>query len=81
VRLRVAGEEKYRLDYRARRNGEESGNDTEVNGQLSTQQWQHDQKTDQDYQAVRLEPGKGRRESIRQNRDQDAPAIKRWQRK
>jgi hypothetical protein len=53
--LSIAGEMKYGLDNGACRNGEGTGDHIEVDTQLSAQQREHDEETDQDYQPVWLQ--------------------------
>jgi len=60
---------KYRVDDDAGRNGEHSRYDAEVHSQLRTEQRQHDQKTNQDYQPIWLQPSNRPGESFRKNAD------------
>src|SRR6516162_1368905 len=79
--LNIAGDMKYDLDNGGRRNRERARDHVQVNTQLSTHQWQRNEQTDQDYQSVGLQSRYRCGGGLRENPDQNAPAIERWQRK
>ena len=63
---------KYGLDNGACRNGAGTGDHIEVDTQLSAQQREHDEETDQDYQPVWLQPRNKRSSGLRENPNQNA---------
>src|SRR5271170_4365938 len=79
--LGVAGEINYCVDNGAGRDGEHARDDAEVYSQRSTQHWQHEEDTDQDWYPVRLQPSKRSSGSGRKYPDENAAAIERWERK
>ena len=75
--LVISGDRKDHLDDGPGRNREKVRDEAQIDTELSSQHRQKNEQSYQDCQSVRLQPGNGHSERMRQDPDQNPSAVKR----